>query len=61
LSNVHVIEGQSILAGQHIGGSGNTGNSSGAHLHFGWDGNGDGVFTHDNSADNPDNVLIIGV
>lgn len=35
LSQVAVKTGQSVIAGQQIGLSGNTGNSSGAHLHFG--------------------------
>ncbi|SJM59161.1 M23 family metallopeptidase [Gulosibacter sp. 10] len=32
--SVSVVEGQSIAAGEQIGAVGNTGNSSGAHLHF---------------------------
>ncbi len=34
LSSINVSSGQSVVAGQTIGGAGNTGNSSGPHLHF---------------------------
>jgi murein DD-endopeptidase MepM/ murein hydrolase activator NlpD len=36
LSQVNVVDGQAVERGQRIGQVGSTGNSTGAHLHFGW-------------------------
>lgn len=34
LSNVRVVKGQKVIAGQHIGDTGNSGNSTGPHCHI---------------------------
>lgn len=50
LSAIYVNEGQSVSKGQRIGAVGSTGNSTGAHLHF-------GIFNSSGSFLNPENYF----
>lgn len=46
-----------IEAGEKVGEVGSTGKSSGPHLHFGYDGNGDGSYSKTDREDNPESLL----
>ena len=59
-SQVNVTEGQTVVAGEKIGEVGSTGLSTGPHLHLGYDGNGDGVFSRTDKCDNPATLLYAG-
>lgn len=55
-SQVYAGVGQAVAAGERIAAVGSTGMSTGSHLHFSYDGNGDGNYT-DYKHDNPNNLL----
>ena len=59
-SQVNVTEGQAVVAGEKIGEVGTTGKSTGPHLHLGYDGNGDGIFSRTDNCDNPAALLYAG-
>ena len=54
LSVMHVKEGDGVDAGEHIGAVGNSGKSTGPHLHFRFDGNRDGDYRDVIPASAPD-------
>ena len=65
LSRITVYQGQLVEAGYKIGEMGNTGkvvseNGDGSHLHLGYDGNGDGVFSRTDPVDDPARLLYSG-
>ena len=53
LKDVFVSKGQEVIVGQHIGNAGSTGKRLKPEFHFGYDGNGDGIFSRVNPADDP--------
>ena len=65
LSRRTVYEGQYVNPGYKIGEMGNTGkvvseNGDGSHLHFGYDGNGDGIYSRTDPMDDPARLLYSG-
>ena len=59
-SKIIVEEGQHVETGEKIGEVGSTGLSTGNHLHFGYDGNGDGIYSDTEWVDNPATLLFSG-